>query len=75
MKKMKNKNRVLCVMQLPPPVHGVSMMNSVISESEFINERNLLDIFPLHYSRTFSEFTSGLSLRKIFRAPSDYSFA
>ena len=59
--------RVLCVVQLPPPVHGVSMMNSIVVGSDVIHSRFDLDVFPLRYSRSFKEFTSGTSFKKIFR--------
>jgi glycosyltransferase involved in cell wall biosynthesis len=32
------KRKILFVMQLPPPVHGVSVMNKIIHDSKLINE-------------------------------------
>ena len=32
--------KILYLIQLPPPVHGVSTINSLIFNSEYINERN-----------------------------------
>lgn len=33
------KRRILFVMQFPPPIHGVSVMNKIIKDSSLINEK------------------------------------
>ncbi|MEI6020441.1 MAG: glycosyltransferase family 4 protein [Bacteroidota bacterium] len=42
-----NKKKILFVMQLPPPVHGVSVMNEIIRSSKIINEQIHCDYINL----------------------------
>lgn len=54
-------------MQLPPPVHGASMMNRFLKESDFINKDFNIEIINFQFNKS----THGLekfTFRKIFKA-------
>jgi glycosyltransferase involved in cell wall biosynthesis len=60
---------VLCVMQLPPPVHGVTTINAQIATSATLAEHFALDVLPLQFSTEISEL--GLvTVEKLLRAGS-----
>lgn len=42
-------------MQLPPPVHGVTMCNEIISRSELISSKFKVKILPFRYGKSISE--------------------
>ncbi len=44
------KNKILSIMQLPPPVHGQSVMNQTIFESELINHSFNIKTIPLSFT-------------------------
>jgi glycosyltransferase involved in cell wall biosynthesis len=59
--------RMLFILQLPPPVHGASLMNRSVAESKLIRDNFEIDIVDLH----FSDSVKGLgnfSFRKIIKA-------
>ncbi len=72
----KNKPKILFLVQLPPPVHGASMMNNYIISSKLINNQfrtkhidisaasNLSDIGKIRRSKIFSFFWKYLLLLK-----------
>lgn len=60
------KNRILMIGPVPPPVHGSSMMTQYIKESTFINENFELDWVNLSTSRSMSEI-GGMSPIKLLR--------
>lgn len=43
--------KILAIMQLPPPVHGQSIMNQIIHQSELINNKFDLTVIPLHFAK------------------------
>jgi glycosyltransferase involved in cell wall biosynthesis len=45
-----SKNKILAIMQLPPPIHGQSIMNQAIYESKLINDSFNLKTIPLHFT-------------------------
>lgn len=58
------KNKVLCLLQLPPPVHGASMVNVSIRDSKYINAKidaKYIDISPANDMTDLGK----LSLNKI----------
>lgn len=61
------KPRILCIVQLPPPVHGVSVMNEAIISSQLINDAYLLDVINLQFVDSFSKL-SKFSFKKIFKS-------
>ncbi len=59
--------KVLFLVQLPPPVHGVSLMNKYFLNSELINQSFSIDVFDLKFAATIKELEK-FSLRKVFKA-------
>ncbi|PBQ33846.1 glycosyl transferase family 1 [Sphingobacteriaceae bacterium] len=49
------KRKVLFIMQLPPPVHGVSVMSKIIKESKLLNEQFQCDYINLATSSQISD--------------------
>lgn len=47
--------KILYLIQLPPPVHGVSLMNHYVSSSKKINEGFNIEILRLHFSVSIDE--------------------
>src|SRR5450631_3449817 len=68
-REMGPRPHVLCVMQLPPPVHGVTTINAQIATSPTLAEHFELDVLPLQFSNEISEL--GLvTVEKLLRAGS-----
>lgn len=65
--------KILCIVQLPPPTHGVTVMNNTIIKSNSLNEKYLFDVVNLQFVKSFSGL-SKFSVRKIAKALS-YSFS
>jgi len=65
------KKRILCLIQLPPPVHGVSTINKQIVESDLIGEKVTFDIIQPGFSKKLSD-VGGVSFYKLFRTISLY---
>jgi glycosyltransferase involved in cell wall biosynthesis len=61
------KPRLLCVMQLPPPVHGVTAINAQIASSAVLAARFELEIVPVQLSDTIAELGT-VSAKKLARA-------
>jgi len=47
--------RIVCALQLPPPVHGVTAMNAQLVASEALRNEFELDIVALRFSATIAE--------------------
>lgn len=60
-----NKN-ILFIMQLPPPIHGVSLMNSYVLNSQIIRKNYDIDFVNLQFSKSINEI-SKFSFKKIFK--------
>jgi glycosyltransferase involved in cell wall biosynthesis len=60
------KPRLLCVMQLPPPVHGVTAVNESIATSAELAARFDLDILPLRFADSVGDL-GRVSVRKLAR--------
>lgn len=59
------KPKILLLAQLPPPVHGASMMNKYIKDSEKINAAFNARFLPLSFAEKIDDIGK-LSLKKIF---------
>lgn len=57
---------ILYFIQLPPPVHGVAVMNKVIYQSEIINKSNGKRLLELKFSDNSQELNK-LSVKKLVR--------
>lgn len=64
-----NKPRVLCLLQLPPPVHGTTVINAQVVRSRRLAERFELDVVPLRFADSIDD-VSRPSARKVARAVS-----
>jgi glycosyltransferase involved in cell wall biosynthesis len=58
---------LLCVMQLPPPVHGVTTVNAQIMASAALAEQFELTVLPLRFSDEISQL-GVISVEKLLRA-------
>lgn len=58
--------KILCIIQLPPPLHGASVMNSHVINSEIIRSNFIIDIVNLQFSKSIKELKK-FSLRKTFK--------
>ena len=59
----KSARKILFVMQLPPPIHGVSVMNQIIRESEVINSSLECDYINLATAKNIHDLQKS-SFRK-----------
>ncbi|HET9989736.1 MAG TPA: glycosyltransferase family 4 protein [Kofleriaceae bacterium] len=59
--------RLLCVMQLPPPVHGASTMNQIVADSEAIAARFDRSVIALRFADSVADIGRP-SLGKLVRA-------
>jgi glycosyltransferase involved in cell wall biosynthesis len=50
--------KILCIMQLPPPIHGVNVMNSYVQKSGLLKAVFKLDVLELHYIKKMADFRS-----------------
>lgn len=62
---MPNKDKILFVVQLPPPVHGASMMNRYVVENPFLKDNYDIKILPLKFVDRNNQIGK-MSLKKIF---------
>lgn len=57
--------RVLFFVQLPPPIHGVTLINEQVYNSEKINAKIIKDIIQVDFSRSLSDLNN-ISLKKLY---------
>lgn len=62
----KPKSKLLFIVQLPPPVHGVSMMNKITVESTLINQEFDCLTLPLIFNKNLKNIGK-VSFGKIFK--------
>src|SRR5687767_12165260 len=62
---VRSLKKLLFVMQLPPPVHGVSVMNRIIRESVVINTSFACDYINLATAKNIDDLQKS-GLRKYF---------
>jgi glycosyltransferase involved in cell wall biosynthesis len=62
-----SRPRLLCVMHLPPPVHGVTLINQRIADSAAVAEQLELDVVPLRFAGAVDEL-GRISAAKLARA-------
>lgn len=63
---MPRESRIVFLVQLPPPVHGVTVMNQLVVSSETIRSGYKCRVLPIRVSGSNTEIGT-LSLLKIFR--------
>lgn len=69
--------RILVLVHLPPPIHGVTVVNDALVKSPLLNERFELDIVPMRFASDFADIGSfrlskflamaGVALRLVHR--------
>ncbi len=47
--------RILFFVQLPPPIHGVSLLNKILIESSILNEKFEIDVLEIRFSNNLNE--------------------
>jgi len=62
-----SKKKILFIIQLPPPVHGASIMNSYVMASTLIKSNFFVDAINLRFSNSIKEI-SKISLIKIIKS-------
>src|SRR5689334_25417172 len=58
--------RLLCLMQLPPPIHGVTVVNQAIANSELLASRFELEVLPLAFAASLEDLARP-TVRKLGR--------
>ncbi len=48
-----DKPKILCIVQLPPPIHGVTVINSSIINSPKLNDKYLIDVVNLQFVKSY----------------------
>ncbi|MEO9512903.1 MAG: glycosyltransferase family 4 protein [Flavobacteriaceae bacterium] len=64
---MKTRKKILFVIQLPPPVHGASMVNKMISESLLVNTTFQCKYINLTTAKDVKDIGKG-DIKKLFRS-------
>jgi glycosyltransferase involved in cell wall biosynthesis len=59
--------KILFIIQLPPPVHGASLMNKLVFDRMNLNPANKCKLIKLNFARNLSDLQK-FKPRKIFRA-------
>lgn len=52
-----SKPKVLAILQLPPPVHGASVMNRAVVDSRLLNKFFDIECLPLYYSTKLKDIS------------------
>lgn len=60
--------KILFIVQLPPPVHGASLINSYIVNNPVINEKFSIKVLPLQFANAIAEI-GRFSLKKLLLIP------
>jgi glycosyltransferase involved in cell wall biosynthesis len=69
---MLNKKKILCILQLAPPVHGASTINGYLINSDLINQNFNLETINLQFNKSIKKLEK-FSIAKVFKALG-YSF-
>jgi glycosyltransferase involved in cell wall biosynthesis len=62
-----NEDKILFLVQLPPPVHGSAMVNQLLVTSEVVNDRFQVEVMPTQIAGSMEDMGS-FSLRKLWKA-------
>lgn len=62
-----SKKRILFIVQLPPPVHGASIMNNLVINSEIIKREFSIDVINLQFAKSIKGIGK-FSLTKILKS-------
>jgi len=64
---MSVRPRLLCLIQLPPPVHGMAVVNQQVANSKLLASRFDLEVIPLRISESIEDVAQ-VSVSKLVRA-------
>ena len=59
--------KILCIMQLPPPIHGANLMNSYLLNSKIINGNFNMQVVNLQFASSLKEIEK-FSFHKVFKS-------
>lgn len=59
--------RLLCLIQLPPPIHGTTVINAQVAQSELLRSHFDVDVMPLQFSDSINDIGRP-SLKKLGQA-------
>ena len=62
-----DKKTILCVAQLPPPIHGASLVHSYIVDSNIIKETFNIEVVNLQFAKSINQLKK-FSFLKIYKA-------
>lgn len=54
----RTRPRILILAHLPPPIHGVTVVNEALVNSRLLHERFRLHVLPMRFAREFSDIGS-----------------
>ena len=60
--------KILFIVQLPPPIHGASLINSYIVNNQIINKKFSIQVLPLQFAGIIAD-VGKFSLRKLLLIP------
>jgi glycosyltransferase involved in cell wall biosynthesis len=63
---LNNKPTILCITQLPPPIHGQSLINEKVVNNEVLNLKYDIVVLDAKYSKSIKEIGSG-NFKKTFK--------
>jgi glycosyltransferase involved in cell wall biosynthesis len=55
LRRREGRPRLLIVAQLPPPIHGASIMNQTVVDSKLVNDSFDVSVIPLRFSRSIDD--------------------
>ena len=61
------KRKVLCIVQLPPPVHGVSVMNEYVINSVLLNESFVIKAIDLKFGKAIKDLEK-FTFTKVYKS-------
>lgn len=64
-----SKNKILFIVQLPPPIHGASIMNSLVVNSEIVKQKFSIEVINLQFAYSIANITK-FSIKKVFKSVS-----
>jgi len=63
----KATNKILFILQLPPPIHGASLMNSLVVNSEIIRRDFDVEVVNLQFAKSIKDI-SNFSITKVIKS-------
>ncbi|MBS1671492.1 MAG: glycosyltransferase family 4 protein [Bacteroidetes bacterium] len=60
------ERKILFLVQVPPPIHGASLRNLSLVQSEYLNDTYTIQLLPLSFAETI-ESIGKLSIKKVYK--------